>query len=180
MIPDLEAIARQIAPTDLADGPLYFLRTSEANLPPALRVENVRGLTCVFLDVAASLHLESQGRWRGRGPLILLGDVLLRTEAARIRAAWPESEHRLRAGLPPGPEPFTFPVVDARLLDGDGRPAGDRGTGYRSRVAYSWPCPMMNACMQSSSIKMQPTFAARSFADPVNRLFVMTAQAWHP
>ncbi len=80
----LDAIARAIAPVDLgADVPLYFVRTSEANLPPALRVENVRGLTSQFMDIAARPYLKTNGRWRGRGPCILLGDALLQAEAER-------------------------------------------------------------------------------------------------
>ncbi len=65
-----EALCRAVAP-DLSDGPLYILLRSE--LPPDIqKPPHTIAFTMQILDLILRPTLERLGRWRGRGPAMII------------------------------------------------------------------------------------------------------------
>jgi hypothetical protein len=82
-----EALCRAVAP-DVATGPFYVVLRSD--LPPEYQGGDggALALTSRHLDLMLRPTLERQGRWRGRGPAILLDPAEIAAHSGRrIRAA---------------------------------------------------------------------------------------------
>ncbi len=76
-----EALCRAVAP-ELADRPLYVLLRSE--LPAELRGDDdTLGCTMTHLDAIVRPELERLGRWRGRGPAMIIDAEGVATTLAR-------------------------------------------------------------------------------------------------
>lgn len=76
-----EALCRAVAP-ELADRPLYVLLRSE--LPAELRGnDDTLGCTMKHLDAIVRPQLERLGRWRGRGPAMIIDAKGVATTLAR-------------------------------------------------------------------------------------------------
>lgn len=73
---ELETLVRRIAPGDIASRPLYVCFVSD--MPIDLRPNrDTFGYHSTFLDIAFRSWLTDSGRWRGRGPAIVLNDVAI-------------------------------------------------------------------------------------------------------
>ncbi len=77
----LEKLARALAPSDLTARPIYIVLTSDSP-PDELTLRDSLGSFHPTYDENFKNWLQSQGRWAGRGPCIVLND-----EA--INAIWP-------------------------------------------------------------------------------------------
>ncbi len=123
-----EALCRAVAP-DLAGGPLYVALVRD--LPSELRwPERLEGLTTRYLDLTLRPTLERFGRWRGRGPAMILSPQAIAADLAELgrparrRCFMPvflgdalhELAHILDAGLMGGPEPPAGLVAFAALV----------------------------------------------------------------
>jgi hypothetical protein len=122
-----EALCRAVAP-EVASGPLYIVL--HADLPPELRVPNgPAGLTTRHLDLILRPTQERLGRWRGRGPAMIVDPTAIseavahRDWSSRRRAFAPamlgvvlhELAHILDAELMNVTEPEPELVMFARL-----------------------------------------------------------------
>jgi hypothetical protein len=122
-----EALCRTVAP-DLAGGPLYVVLA--ADLPSELRwPDRLEGLTTRHLDLILRPTLERLGRWRGRGPAMVLSPQAIAADLAELgrparrRCFAPtffgivlhELAHILDAGLIGEPEPPASLVTFAAL-----------------------------------------------------------------
>lgn len=122
-----EALCRAVAP-DVANGPLYVML--HADLPARLRFgDGPAGLTTRHLDLILRPTLERLGRWRGRGPAMIIDPTAVsealahRDWSSRRRAFAPamlgvvlhELAHILDADLTSRPEPESDLVVFAGM-----------------------------------------------------------------
>ncbi len=122
-----EALCRAVAP-DVAGGPLYVI--PHADLPSELRMsDGLEGFTTRYLDLILRPTLEQLGRWRGRGPAMVVNpeaiasDLAERGRPARRRCFAPtflgdvlhELAHILDAGMIGEPEPPANLVTFAAL-----------------------------------------------------------------
>lgn len=81
--PEIETLLRRIAPADFASHPIYVCFASI--VPTHLRPSALCwGFTAPALDLAFHEWLVSCGRWRGRGPVIVLNDIAIRAEAEAL------------------------------------------------------------------------------------------------
>lgn len=79
----IERLLRRIAPGDIGGHPLYVLFESE--LPAKYRPPSyVWGLHGPCLDLSLRGRLASEGRWRGRGPAVILNDLAIAKEASEL------------------------------------------------------------------------------------------------
>lgn len=77
---ELETLVRRIAPADIASRPVYIALVSA--MPVDLRPSGeVFGFHATFLDIVFRPWLTEAGRWRGRGPAIVLNDVAILADA---------------------------------------------------------------------------------------------------
>jgi len=112
-----ESLCRAVAP-NLAGGPVYVVLA--ADLPSDLRwPDRLEGLTTRHLDLILRPTLERLGRWRGRGPAMVLSPQAIAADLAELgrparRRCFAriflgdvlhELAHILDAGLVSGPEP---------------------------------------------------------------------------
>lgn len=82
-VAELEQLARKIAPADFGGHPLYIVPQSE--LPAELQTSgDTYGYTAPALDAMLHDWLVAAGRWRGRGPAIVLNDEAMRAEAKHL------------------------------------------------------------------------------------------------
>ncbi len=101
----IETTLRSLAPIDLADAPLYVVLQSEN--PPADRLLlDSWGNYHPKNDLVFRLWLESCGRWRGRGPLVVVNDLDIRdaspaedSESNILGIAIHELAHALSTGF---------------------------------------------------------------------------------
>jgi len=122
-----EALCRAVAP-DVSGGPLYVVL--HADSPPELRIaDGPAGITTRHLDLILRPTLERLGRWRGRGPAMIVdptavSEALAHRDWSSRRRAFAsaffgivlhELAHILDVGLIGGPEPKPDLVVFARL-----------------------------------------------------------------
>ncbi len=122
-----EALCRAVA-SDLAGGPVYVVLA--ADLPSDLRwPDRLEGLTTRHLDLILRPTLERLGRWRGRGPAMVLSPQAIAADLAELGRparrrcfartflgdALHELAHILDAGLMGGPEPPAGLVTFAAL-----------------------------------------------------------------
>jgi hypothetical protein len=80
---DLERLFRRIAPADLGSRPCYVAMAS--TMPADLRPgAEVLGYHCTFLDITFRSWLVDSGRWRGRGPAVVINDIALQAIAEQL------------------------------------------------------------------------------------------------
>jgi hypothetical protein len=76
----LETLIRRIAPADIASRPVYVCLASE--MPSELKPSHYTyGFHSTFLDIAFRSWLSDCGRWRGRGPAIVINDDAIGKDA---------------------------------------------------------------------------------------------------
>jgi len=122
-----ETLCRAVAP-DLAGRPVYVVLA--ADLPAELRwPDRLEGLTTRYLDLILRPTLEPLGRWRGRGPAMVVNPQAIAADLAELgrparRRCFArtflgdvlhELAHILDAGLIGGPEPPASLVTFAAL-----------------------------------------------------------------
>jgi len=122
-----EALCRAVAP-DVAGGPLYVVL--HADLPSELRMsDGLEGFTTRYLDLILRPTLERLGRWRGRGPAMVVNPAAIASDLAELgrparRRCFArtflgdvlhELAHIFDAGLIGGPEPPANLVTFAAL-----------------------------------------------------------------
>lgn len=149
LVAQAEALCRAVAP-DVADGPLYVLL--DAELPAELRAaDGPAGYTTRHLDLILRPTLERRGRWRGRGPaMVVVPDALAAglghlTRPARRRGFIPEMlgtvlhelAHVLDLGPSRGPEPSAnFIRFAALALEAELHGVTEPTNGPRSDVPW--------------------------------------------
>ncbi len=80
-----EQFLRALAPIDFDGVPIYVLQSSDG-LQSDFLSAGLRGFTGPFVDIAFQERLSECGKWRGRGPAIVLDDVSLLNDVNQSRA----------------------------------------------------------------------------------------------